>query len=195
MQTIAWDIDDVLNDLMQAWFTTAWKPSHPMCNLSYSGIIQNPPHRLLGIPVSEYLDSLDLFRVSADARNMLPNHAVLDWLRHYGSGFRHIALTARPLDSASHISEWLFRHFSPHIRTFAVVPVRPAADVIVYDRNKSDFLRWFGKADFLVDDSEENIQQAEVFGLRGILYPQPWNCSSQTPEEALRSLAQVVEAH
>jgi len=27
MLTIVWDVDDVLNGLMQTWFTESWKPA------------------------------------------------------------------------------------------------------------------------------------------------------------------------
>jgi hypothetical protein len=195
MLTIAWDIDDVLNELMLTWFTNVWKPEHPDSRLGYSDISQNPPDRVLGISRAEYLASLDQFRASDAAGQMSPNSHVLEWLNKYGADYRHIALTARPLDSTPQASDWLFRHFGRFIRTFAVVPTRFADGVPVYDRDKGAYLAWFGKADILVDDSEENIRGAEGLGVRGLLYPQPWNRGSQTPEQILRSLAQPAEVH
>lgn len=193
MLTIAWDIDDVLNELMLTWFTKVWKPEHPSSRLGFSDISENPPDRILGIPRGEYLSSLDQFRASAWAREMAPNSRVLDWLNRHGADYRHIALTARPLDSTPHAADWLFRHFGRFMRTFAVVPTRVANGVPAYDRDKAAYLAWLGKADILVDDSEENIRGAASLGIRGILYPQPWNCASQTPEAILRSLAQPAE--
>ena len=194
MTTIVWDVDDVLNDLMLAWFTEAWKPSRPACELSYSEITENPPDRVLGIHRSEYLSSLDTFRLSDRARNMPPNPVVVEWLQTSGSGYRHFALTARPLESTPQAAEWLFRHFGTFMRAFGVVPTRLSAGVPAYDRDKGEFLHWFGKADILVDDSEENLRAAEKLGIRGVLYPQPWNSSSQTAREALDSLAQLADA-
>lgn len=194
MLTIVWDVDDVLNDLMLTWFTEAWKPSHPTCGLSYPDITENPPDRVLGIDRSEYLSSLDAFRLSDRARNLLPNSAVAEWLQANGAGYRHMALTARPLESAPQAAEWLFRHFGSYLRGFGVIPTRLPAGVPAYDRNKGEFLRWFGKADVLVDDSEENLRAAERYGIQGVLYPQPWNSSSQTAREALESLARLAEA-
>lgn len=195
MLTIVWDVDDVLNDLMRAWFSEAWKPSHPACGLRYSDLTENPPDRVLGIARMEYLDSLDAFRMSARARSMPPNQAVLHWLRNFGAGYRHIALTARPLDSAPHAAEWTLRHFGDYMRSFCVVPTRLGADAPAYDRDKADFLEWFGKADIFVDDSEENIRAVERLGIRAVLYPQPWNRSVQSVPQVLESLAQLAEAN
>jgi hypothetical protein len=194
MLTIVWDVDDVLNDSMRIWFAEVWKPLHLDSQLSYSDITENPPDRVLGISRSEYLSSLDAFRVSDRARSMRPNPAVLEWLRDFGAEYRHFALTARPLDSAPHAAEWLFRHLGAYIRGFGVAPARLAAGVPVYDRHKADFLRWLGRADVLVDDSEENLRAAAELGVRGVLYPQPWNRSSRTVQEVLESLAQLAEA-
>ena len=59
MRTLVWDIDDVLNDLMRSWFTEEWLPTHPDCRLAYADLLENPPHRVLGIAEAEYLASLD----------------------------------------------------------------------------------------------------------------------------------------
>ena len=195
MLTIVWDVDDVLNDLMRSWFAEAWKPLHPRCELSYSDITENPPDHLLGVARSEYLSSLDTFRASERARRMAPNSVVLEWFQEFGAGYRHLALTARPLESTPSVAEWLFRHFGAYIRGFCVVPTRLAAGLPTYHRHKADFLQWFGKADILVDDSKENLRQAAELGVRGVLYPQPWNRSSQTVQQALESLAKVAETN
>jgi hypothetical protein len=192
MLTIAWDIDDVLNELMLTWFTQVWKAEHPDSRLGYSDISQNPPDRVLGISRADYLNSLDRFRASEGARNMPPNRPVLEWLNSFGESYRHIALTARPLESTPHAAEWLFRHFGMYIRTFAVVPSRYADGVPPYDRDKPEYLSWLGKADILVDDSEENIRGAERLGLRGVLYPQPWNRASENADAVLLSITKRV---
>lgn len=195
MFTIFWDVDDVLNDLMQSWFVEAWKPGHPECTLAYSDFTENPPDRVLGVDRAAYLESLDAYRASDRARELRPNIAILDWLRQYGHRYRHAALTARPLASAPAAAEWLFRHFGAWLRSFGLVPSRPAADVPVYDRDKGDFLRWFGNAAVLIDDSEENTRAAERFGFRTLLYPQPWNQSLLTVPEMLGKLTQIAEAN
>ena len=77
MNLIVWDIDDVLNDLMRAWFELHWRPRHPECSLHYSQLRENPPQRVLGISESEYLSSLDEFRLSGRARAMRTTSATL----------------------------------------------------------------------------------------------------------------------
>jgi len=58
VRTVVWDVDDVLNDLMQSWFDSVWTPEHPGELLRYAGVSQNPPHKLLGVGRDEYLASL-----------------------------------------------------------------------------------------------------------------------------------------
>ena len=64
MITICWDVDDVLNNLMEAWFCFFKLDSNKDINIDYNDIIKNPPDELLGITKKEYLDSLDYFRVN-----------------------------------------------------------------------------------------------------------------------------------
>ena len=35
MLTIVWDVDDVLNDLMHAWFKHSWLADHPDGKIRY----------------------------------------------------------------------------------------------------------------------------------------------------------------
>jgi FMN phosphatase YigB (HAD superfamily) len=186
--TIVWDVDDVLNNLMFSWFHTAWLPAHYGCAVSYRDLTENPPHRVLGISQQEYLDSLDAFRLSDAASQMTPNPEVLEWFRARGAGFRHMALTARPLSTAPRLSEWLFRHFGAYIRAFGVVPTRRQNGEPVYDTNKAEFLEWLGKADVVVDDSPANLAAAQRLGIRGVLYPQPWNGSTLSVAATLQTL-------
>jgi hypothetical protein len=188
MQTIVWDVDDVLNSLMHAWFTEAWMKEHPECRIEYSGLTENPPHFILGVALEQYLASLDAFRETESGMHLTPNAAVLDWFGQYGSSFRHIALTARPLRTAPEAACWVMRHFGLWIRCFGVVPTRVGEDVPVYDRGKGDYLRWLGKGDVLVDDGEENLNQATELGLRTVAWPQPWNRSTQDTTKALLEL-------
>jgi hypothetical protein len=193
--TIVWDVDDVLNDLMLVWFTEEWAPAHPGCRLSYADIRENPPHRVLGITKSEYLASMDSFRFSLKARSMKPNAAILKWLECYGARCRHVALTARPLDSIPHLAEWVFRHFGAYFRSFGAVPARQDPAAPRYDNDKSDFLKWFARADLFIDDSEDNVKAAQRLGMNGVVYPQPWNRSSSTVAETLKLVADLVEAN
>jgi FMN phosphatase YigB (HAD superfamily) len=190
MLTIVWDVDDVLNDLMAAWFSEEWLPVHPECALCYADLRENPPHRVLGIEKREYLASLDSFRLSPKASAMKPNAAIIEWLRRYGGQYRHVALTARPLESAPAAAEWLFRHFGIFFRCFGLVPSRLDASEPVYDRNKADFLQWFRQADFFIDDSEDNVAAVRALGVKCLLFPQPWNGSPHTAGEVLKVLTE-----
>jgi hypothetical protein len=191
MLTIVWDVDDVLNALMSDWFHQEWKPRHPECQ--YSDLTANPPDEVLGISRGEYLDSLDRFRLSGAARDMAPNPEALAWFRNYGAEFRHIALTARPLDTAPPAAEWVMRHFGEYIRVFGVVPCRSGPATPAYDNSKSEFLEWWGRGDILVDDSPDNIAAAERIGVCGVLFPQPWNQGFHSSQRfALESLTETV---
>jgi len=193
MLTIVWDVDDVLNDLMRSWFEQEWLPAHPDCKVDYAGITENPPHHVLGIRKEEYLASLDSFRLSDKARLMQPNKGIIAWLQRGGDQFRHVALTARPLPTVPPAAEWVFRHFGDYIRVFGVVPSRQEAHIPRYDQSKAEFLQWLSKADVLVDDSQENIEAANSIGVKGILYPQPWNRSELTVPETLDLLSATCE--
>ena len=194
MKTIVWDVDDVLNDLMQTWFERYWVPSHSDCAISYNEISENPPLGLLGITKSEYRASLDDFRLSEIARGMVPVPEVLAWFRQHGDRFRHMALSATPLRNAPASAAWVMRHFGRWIRSFHVVPSpRQGEQIPVYDQSKEDFLRWWGKGDILVDDSSVNVASAQALGIQAMLIPRPWNQSQLTLAEALDVLTRLIQ--
>lgn len=192
MLTIAWDVDDVLNELMRTWFATHWLPSHPACRIRFDDLSENPPDRVLLTTRAEYLASLDEFRLSAQARAMEPRPEFLGWFLEHGGRFRHMALTARPLEMVPPLAEWVFRHFGAWIRTFGYVPSRSGEGQPRYDLSKGEYLAWLGKADILVDDSLDNLREAAQHGIRGILAPQPWNGSRRTVREMLDDLGRTA---
>lgn len=189
MKTIVWDVDDVLNDLMRDWLEQAWKPSHPECGLAYDQVVENPPHRVLGISLKDYQVSLDCFRSDKFA-GMAPVPEALAWFHQYGNMFRHIALTSVPLAGAGVSSGWVFKHFGQWIRSFNIVPShREGSGVFQYDQTKADFLTWWGKADIVVvDDNSTTIRAMRDLGIPAVLAPRPWNSSHQTLAEALGAL-------
>jgi hypothetical protein len=192
MLTVVWDVDDVLNDLTYQWFVYGWLAEHSDCRISYKELTCNPPHDVLGVDRSEYLSSMDDFRRTERARNMAPNREVLTWFHKEGHRFRHLALTARPLETAPDVAHWVMRHFGSWIRSFGVVPTRAAEGVPVYDRSKGEYLAWLGRGDVLVEDSTDNIIEAESLGLRTLQTAQPWNNSKLTMTSVLRRLTQLA---
>jgi len=194
MLTIVWDVDDVLNDLMAQWFLHGWLPSHPDCLLTYRDLTGNPPHAALGVDRSEYLSSLDAFHKTDRGANLTPSAEVLGWLSREGHRFRHIALTARPLETAPHVAHWVFHHFGAWIRCFGVVPSRTGCDIPSYDTKKAEFLAWLGRGDILIDDSPENIRHAQAIGLKALMPRQPWNQSGLTMHDLLENLTRMADS-
>ncbi|MBU6392007.1 MAG: hypothetical protein KGQ83_07190 [Planctomycetes bacterium] len=193
MLTIAWDVDDVLNDLMRSWFEQQWSPDHPECTLRYEDIKENPPHELLGVSSAEYLCSLDKFRLSEGFQNIPPVLEVMEWFLEHGASFRHIVVTATPLIAAPASAAWVMRHLGEWIRTFHFIPSkRQDKDIPKYDESKADFLKWLGRADVFVDDNEENLEGVEKLGMKCILIPRPWNRRKKGLNEVLEILAGLL---
>ena len=191
MLTIVWDIDDVLNDMMRMWFEKEWLSEHPDCHLTYESISENPPHNILSVSLNDYLDSLDKFRlkISSGIENLNPLRDVLEWFVQHGHKFRHVALTAVPIKFAPFSASWVFRHFGQWIKSFNVVPsLREGEDMLIYDSNKTDYLRWWGRADVFIDDNPSNIDEVNKIGVHAILMPRPWNKSSISITETLNSI-------
>ena len=192
MRTIVWDVDDVLNDLMLQWFSQGWRREHPSSAVEYGTLRENPPHVSLGVTCEEYLASMDAFRKTDAGIHLVPNAEVLAWFSAHGSRFRHIALTSRPLETAPDVAAWVMRYFGAWIRCFGVVPTRTMEEIPTYDRGKGDFLRWLGKGDVLIDDTRENLRQADEIGITTFAWPQPWNDSLLTTTEILQTLTDMA---
>ncbi|HYA42703.1 MAG TPA: hypothetical protein VEF34_15475 [Syntrophobacteraceae bacterium] len=194
MKTIIWDVDDVLNDFMRVWLDD-WSPkAGAPTTFSFDRLTRNPPHELLGISPSEYLASIDDFRLSGRAASLSPSPQIVNWFRRHGDKCHNVALTATPLCAGHVCAEWVMRHFGRWIRSFNFVPSRRPADCSAqFHADKSDFLGWWGKADMVVDDKEENIAGALALGIRAALVPQPWNHSARTLTETLDAITEFVE--
>ncbi|HXE07629.1 MAG TPA: hypothetical protein VN612_07020 [Acidobacteriaceae bacterium] len=194
MLTIVWDVDDVLNDLMEQWFHRGWKQQHPECRIQYGELSANPPHDALGVIRDVYLESMDAFRRSEAGIQLAPNAEALAWFEAHGAKARHIALTSRPLETAPDVAAWVMRHFGRWIRCFGVVPSRPPRDAPSYDQNKGEYLRWLGKGDVLVDDTRENLRAAAEIGIKTLEWPQPWNDSQKTTTMVLCELKEMADS-
>jgi hypothetical protein len=195
MKTLAWDVDDVLNSLMQEWLEYFQKTNNnsPVAK-NFEQLTENPPHRLLGITMRQYQESLDGFRLSENYQKLFPNAEILQWFNEYGLCCRHIALTAVPLVAAHVSSAWTLRHFGKWIRTFHFVPSpRSEENIPDYDlHTKADFIKWHGKIDALIDDNQEHIGQVHQMGLKGVLISRPWNAGQNSLSSVLATLAGFV---
>jgi hypothetical protein len=195
MKTIAWDVDDVLNDSTRTWFERAWLPAHPGCAASYEQLVENPPCTILGCTKAEYLASLDEFRQSEAARQMQPVPQVLQWFAEHGARVRHVAVTAAPLATVHLSAAWVIRHFGLWIRSFLFVPSpREGNPTPVYDRSKGEALRQWRTIDAFVDDSPDNLASAERFGIRTFCVPRPWNRASGSLPQILDELTTLEGA-
>jgi hypothetical protein len=189
--TIAWDVDDVLNDLTRAWLERGWRPAHPGSAARYDGLTANPPHECLGVTREEYLRSLDEFRL-ASFDTLEPSAAVLAWLARHGADCRHVALTATPRAVAPLSAAWVLRHFGDWIRVFAFVPSPRKGDRFPSAGTKGEALEWLTGIDVLVDDSPANVAAARAVGRAAVLVPRPWNDAPGTIEDALSELLDGV---
>lgn len=187
MITIAWDIDDVLNNLTEAWLAT--QPAPP----PFHSLTCNPPEELLGLSRAQYLESLDHFRGTRYA-SLCPNPSILAWFKLHGHRARHVALSAVPRTFAPVSASWVLTYFGDWIRSFSFVPSpRPTDSHPVYDRSKGEFLAHTDKIDVLVEDTEANVLSARQLGLTACLYPQPWNSAKDSSvEELLSHLTDLV---
>lgn len=193
MKTIVWDVDDVLNDLMRVWFEEFWRPKHPDTKMEYETINLNPPHQLFETSKEEYLASLDEFRLSGRYDRLEPIKEVKSWFLAHGAKFRHVALTRVPVAVAHVSAAWVLKHYGQWIRSFHFIPSYRAGErPPVYDENKGTSLHYFGKADLLIDDTIENIEAAEKYSVKTLVFPRPWNKSRQTISQSLDEILNLV---
>lgn len=193
MLTIAWDVDDVLNDLLRAFLEEWWLPAHPECNLTYLDLIENTPQNVLGVNLDVYRASLDAFRLSEKANYLQVNAEVMAWFEQHGSKAHHIALTATALTTAGASAGWVMGNFGKWIRSYHIVPSpRIGLDSPVYDQKKIDFLRRIGNVDVFLDDAPLNLAGIEELGIKPILIARPWNSGGLTMTKALERLTELV---
>ena len=193
MLTIAWDVDDVLNNFISDWYKMKWTVENPNSKIKFEELKDNPPHKSLGITKLDFLKSLDEFRVTEEFQNIPPKQEILDWFKKYGNLARHIALTAVPLAHAGLSANWVIKYFGSWIRSFNFVPsYREAHDIHYYDNSKGEFLDWFKNVDIFVEDNETNFNDAEAIGIKGFLVNKPWNSNDKNIMEVLEELTNFI---
>ena len=190
MLTIAWDVDDVLNNLTEQWLCNYCKTKN--IKIKYENIIENPPHNILNITFDEYIDSLDSFRLSDKALNMLPNSKILNWFEQYGYLFNNIVITSTSAKTSQNSAFWVMKHFYKWIHSFNVVPsYRIDDNVVRINKTKKDFLKKFGNVDIFIDDNEENIEGAKELNIKTFLVSKPWNKNGLEIENILMKLTEI----
>ena len=183
---IVWDADDVLNRLMFSWLDY-WNTINNT-NASYSELSQNPPDSIIGISRKEYIDSLDGFRNSESGKKVLTNDIVKNWFENHGNKFKHVACTARPIETMPNQAWWIYYNYGKWIHTVhAAKTVRDLMDNH-HPATKADFISWMNKEVLFIDDSEENVNAVSETGSETMLYPQPWNSSKHSEEEFIAKL-------
>lgn len=190
---VVWDVDDVLNDLMRAWFTQVWAPAHPGRRLAFDDLRENPPYSLLDLTKGDYLRSIDEFRLGPRYAALEPNKEILAWLREHGSACRHVALTSTALKAAPTTAAWVLRHFGRWIRDFAFIPApRPGEGLPVYDLDKAAWLARLPGNPIFIDDSPPNLAAAAATGADVLCWPRPWNTATIGVAETLESVTQLL---
>ena len=189
---IIWDIDDVLNNLMDSWLS-AWQLETNNDATKFSELTQNPPLKILSIDLETYYRSLDAFRNSAKARELKPNQSLLKWFREYGQHHNHIALTARPLKTMSNQAWWIYQNFGEWIHTLAVVPTLRDPKIRQRFKNKAEYLDWLNQGDIFVDDNAENVAEVARLGLKSLLFPQPWNDNNQSEADFIKEFTKELQ--
>lgn len=189
--TVAWDVDDVLNDLMRVWYW--WLGARTGLDLpGYDKLVANPPHEVIGMSREDYLIYLDEFRLTHAASEQHPVREVLDWFKARGDRYHHIALTATPLISAHVSAEWVMRNFGRWIRTYHFVPSPRDDDGLNEYETKGDALMRLGCVDVFVDDLPANCDQARALGIDTVLFPRPWNGNGRSISDALNELDDLL---
>lgn len=186
---VAWDVDDVLNDLTHQW-------------ASWSGVDLNEPHpptgdsatwlSTFGFQQADYLASLDAFR-SESYGSLDPNPLIGDLLENWPSPHTtHIALTATPLFAQSIVAEWVMRHFGRWLRGVWFCPsMRPSDPPGTPMVSKGAVLARFAGHAVLIDDSVVNLETV-ARPAKALMYPRPWNSSNRANRDD--SLADFVVA-
>jgi len=183
---IIWDVDDVLNCLMEFWLNH-WNQGNNS-NISLKDIKENPPHEILGITKETYFTSLDEFRNSESGKYVLANSILMNWFEGHGNKFKHVACTARPIETMPNQAWWIYYNFGQWINTVHAAGAVRDSKIDYQTGLKADFISYIDTEVIFIDDNEENINAVSKIGTETILYPQPWNNSVYSEEEFIEEL-------
>jgi hypothetical protein len=185
--TIAWDVDDVLNDL-----TRSWAESVGLEERFDDGVGGDPASYVtsLGFPPGEYLSSLDEFRAHRYG-SLEPNPLTRLWFMRHGTRCDHVALTRTPLWASALVRAWVLEHFGRWITDVIVTPSRRPTDPTgTRYPSKGDVMASIREPAALVDDTEANLLTAREI-CRVVTFAQPWN-SGASQEDSLAELTEIL---
>ena len=169
---LIWDIDDVLNDLMNLCISTTAQKLKP--GIKFEEIRNNPPLPELGCSLDEYRGILDECR-NKYLFDQPPRKEVMAFFRDWGEHFRSITLSAAPLSITPRSSEWVLRHFGPWIQGTIFVP-SPRKDAPVLSASFSSKAEAVLALDgILIDDMPANVEKVRAAGGEALYFPAPWN--------------------
>lgn len=193
LPVLVWDVDDVLNNLTEEWFYLCGRRFR---DIPYESLRSNPPDEVLQITRSEYLKSLDAYRMG-NQHKLKVRSEVMEFFQKYGARYQHIALTAVPRAFAGISAQWVFTALGNWIRTFHFVPsVRENCAVIGYDADKTGFLKRLQEVTLFIDDSEQNIFSARKAGFKAELFPCPWNrARDESTSTFLEKISYIGQEH
>jgi len=193
MVIVAWDVDDVLSELVREWIRFK-QPA-----VKYEDIVCELPDLRWGYAgtQAEFLAELDDVKQNHH-HEFRPCAAVLDWFRTTGHLAEHVAITSAPRFLMPVMSEWVFRMYGEWIYTVHCMPSkRPNVEDHPYfiGNSKGRFLRdhYFNQRPvLLIDDLSHNIQSAHDHGIPCVTFPQPWNGSKESVGAALERVTHWV---
>lgn len=173
-----WDIDDVLNDLVQLCINTTAQCLAP--GISFDQIYNNPPLEELNCTPADYMKILDECREQYLFQQP-PKREVLDFFESCGNRFHALTLSSAPMDLAPRASEWVLRHFGRWIQGTIFVPSPrkhiPAGSVLF--ASKAEAVNKLNG--ILIDDMPINVEAVRHAGGRAIYFPAPWNENRDIP--------------
>ncbi|MBR3708800.1 MAG: hypothetical protein IKM17_07310 [Lentisphaeria bacterium] len=190
---LIWDVDDVLNTLMQQYAACGFPENSK--KLSYGELTENPPHDLLGISKEDYLASLDRVR-ACGFYDLPPRPEVMAFFAECGHLFDHIVLSAVPLRFMEKSSAWVLHYFGEWIQNCLFIP-SPRPDCCVKSQmfsSKAEAVGFFGPRAVLIDDAVKNVEETLSSGGRAVYFPAPWNRERNTDADVfLTSLRGFVK--
>lgn len=190
MKTICWDVDNVLNNLIEEWliyykYVNLGKYDH----IKFNQLLHYNLYNSLNITEKEFIESLDYFTINY-YKTLKPNKVILNWFTLYGHLTHNIVLTAFPLRYIEISAQWVLKYYGQWIRSYAFTPLEIREDTIIYDKTKSDYINRMGNIDIFIEDSEKNILNSQA--TNNLILKRPWNNSEMDEIRLLKEINNLI---